>query len=259
MLTPSDIENLQFKKVALGYSVDEVDDFIDKLLVEYEKVFRDNVKLNSKVAMLEESIKRYDNMEETIRASMELAEKTAKQTKKMAEEKADNILDKAEIAAEKLVAKTYEQKRELENEIYSLKKSYELLKTKLRHILQAELDMLEESVIDIEENYERNVKYNNRGEAYAASDDEDEYEDEFEETDDDDGEDGGGYVDGDYDDDELDTFEDDMDDDFDEDFDDEEFGSELGDTPLTVPSPENSKRAEQERKLKALSELFEES
>ena len=149
MLTPSDIENLQFKKVALGYSVDEVDDFIDKLLVDYEKVFRDNVKLNSKVAMLEESIKRYDNMEETIRASMELAEKTAKQTKKMAEEKADNILDKAEIAAEKLVAKTYEQKRELENEIYSLKKSYELLKTKLRHILQAELDMLEESVIDI--------------------------------------------------------------------------------------------------------------
>ena len=69
-------------------------------------------------------------------------------------------------------------------------------------------------------------------------------------------EDGGGYVDGD---DIDDDFEDDTDEDFDEDFDGEDFGSELGDTPLTVPSPENSKRAEQERKLKALSELFEES
>ncbi|MBQ9518735.1 MAG: DivIVA domain-containing protein [Firmicutes bacterium] len=275
MLTPNDIENTTFKKVALGYSVDEVDDFIDKVLADYEKVFRDNVKLNSKVSMLEESIKRYDNMEESIRASIQLAEKNAKETKKIAEEKADGILDRAEIQAEKLVAKTFEQKQQLENEIYSLKKSYELLKTKLRHILQAELDMLEESVVDFDEDEgERSYKYNNRQNAeYDGGDydDDEEYDEDYEESEEygeedyedadfeeaaDDEEDGGGYVDGDYDDDE---FEDDLEEDFDEDFGNGDFGSELGDTPLTVPSPETSRRAEQERKLKALSELFEES
>ena len=57
-----------------------------------------------------------------------------------------------------------------------------------------------------------------------------------------------------------DDYEDDIDDDFDDDDDDDgDFGSGLGDTPLTVPDPEAAKRAEQERKLKALGDLFEES
>ncbi|MBO5561831.1 MAG: DivIVA domain-containing protein, partial [Firmicutes bacterium] len=45
MITPNDIENLQFKKTPLGYSTEEVDEFLDKLVVDYEKVFKDNVKL----------------------------------------------------------------------------------------------------------------------------------------------------------------------------------------------------------------------
>ncbi|MBR6401383.1 MAG: DivIVA domain-containing protein [Firmicutes bacterium] len=250
MLTPSDIENLQFKKVALGYSVDEVDEFIDKLLVDYEKVFRDNVKLNSKVAMLEENIKRFESMEDAIRSSIKLAEKAAKDTKDMAEEQADNILDRAEIEAEKLVAKTFEQKKELEKEIYGLKKSYELLRTRIKHTLMAELEMLEEDIFDKDDVPEKKqVKYSGKQSArdevefdYANG-----FEDEFDE----------------YDDEELDEkLDDDLDDDDDfddDDFDDDDFDSELGDTPLTVPDPEAAKKAEQERKLKALGELFEES
>ncbi len=247
MMTPSDIENLQFKKVALGYSVDEVDDFIDKLLVDYEKVFRDNVKLNSKVASLEENIKRFEGMEDAIRSSIKLAEKAAEETKSMAEEQADNILDRAEIEAEKLVAKTFEQKKELENEIYSLKKSYELLRTRIKHTLQAELEMLEEDIFDTEDIHKKPTRYNNRSDYEDEPEYDEEYEDEFddgfeEENAEDD------YNDEAYDDEEYDE------DDFDGDFD-----SELGDTPLTVPDLAAAKKAEQERKLKALGDLFEES
>ncbi|MBQ8940667.1 MAG: DivIVA domain-containing protein [Firmicutes bacterium] len=247
MMTPSDIENLQFKKVALGYSVDEVDDFIDKLLVDYEKVFRDNVKLNSKVASLEENIKRFEGMEDAIRSSIKLAEKAAKETKSMAEEQADNILDRAEIEVEKLVAKTFEQKKELENEIYSLKKSYELLRTRIKHTLQAELEMLEEDIFDTEDIHKKPTRYNNRSDYEDEPEYDEEYEDEFddgfeEENAEDD------YNDEAYDDEEYDE------DDFDGDFD-----SELGDTPLTVPDLAAAKKAEQERKLKALGDLFEES
>ena len=66
MITPNDIDNLQFKKTPLGYSTEEVDDFLDKLVVDYEKVFKDNVKLNARVNVLEEQITRYDNLEQTI-------------------------------------------------------------------------------------------------------------------------------------------------------------------------------------------------
>ncbi|MBQ6553771.1 MAG: DivIVA domain-containing protein [Firmicutes bacterium] len=148
MITPNDIENLQFKKTPLGYSTEEVDEFLDKLVVDYEKVFKDNVKLNARANMLEEQIKKYDSMEETIKTSIMLAEKTVKETKANAEEQADNILDRAEIEAEKLIAKTIDRKTEIEQEIYALKKSYRLLKAKMRMLLESEIKLLDEDDID---------------------------------------------------------------------------------------------------------------
>ena len=110
--------------------------------------------------------------------------------------------------------------------------------------------MLEEDIFDKDDVPEKKqVKYSGKQSArdevefdYANG-----FEDEFDE----------------YDDEELDEkLDDDLDDDDDfddDDFDDDDFDSELGDTPLTVPDPEAAKKAEQERKLKALGELFEES
>ena len=44
MITPLDIENKKFaKQMVNGYSVDEVDDFLDDLTVEYEKLFKEKL------------------------------------------------------------------------------------------------------------------------------------------------------------------------------------------------------------------------
>ena len=43
MLTPLDIENKKFSKQMMnGYNVDEVDDFLDELTADYEKLCREN-------------------------------------------------------------------------------------------------------------------------------------------------------------------------------------------------------------------------
>ena len=42
MLTPLDIENKKFSKKLNGYSVDEVDDFLDQVTLEYEKLYKDS-------------------------------------------------------------------------------------------------------------------------------------------------------------------------------------------------------------------------
>ena len=42
MITPLDIENKKFSKQVLnGYSVAEVDDFLDELTAEYEKIYKE--------------------------------------------------------------------------------------------------------------------------------------------------------------------------------------------------------------------------
>ena len=76
MMTPVDIETADFKKVALGYSCDEVDTFLDKVIVEFEKLFKENAKLQDKVTTTEEALKYYKDLEDTIRNSIVRAEKT---------------------------------------------------------------------------------------------------------------------------------------------------------------------------------------
>ena len=42
MLTPLDIENKRFTRTLKGYNVEEVDDFLDQLTLEYEKLYKEN-------------------------------------------------------------------------------------------------------------------------------------------------------------------------------------------------------------------------
>ena len=50
MITPLDIENKKFSKQMMnGYSVDEVDDFLDELTIDYTKNYKEVNELRSKV------------------------------------------------------------------------------------------------------------------------------------------------------------------------------------------------------------------
>ncbi len=43
MITPLDIENKKFSKQMInGYNVDEVDEFLDEITADYEKLYKEN-------------------------------------------------------------------------------------------------------------------------------------------------------------------------------------------------------------------------
>ena len=60
MITPLDIENKKFSKQMMnGYNVDEVDDFLDDLTVDYEKLYKENSELKTKLSDIEENLDKY--------------------------------------------------------------------------------------------------------------------------------------------------------------------------------------------------------
>ena len=138
MMTPVDIETADFKKVALGYSCDEVDTFLDKVIVEFEKLFKENAKLQDKVTTTEE------DLEDTIRNSIVRAEKTVEETKHNAEVEASQIVKTAEQQAVDIMQDAHKQLYQLKNEIIRLKAEYESVKGKLKMLLETELKMLEQ-------------------------------------------------------------------------------------------------------------------
>ena len=138
MMTPVDIETADFKKVALGYSCDEVDTFLDKVIVEFERLFKENAKLQDKVTTTEEALKYYKDLEDTIRNSIVRAEKTVEETKHNAEVEASQIVKTAEQQA------VDKQLYQLKNEIIRVRAEYESVKGKLKMLLETELKMLEQ-------------------------------------------------------------------------------------------------------------------
>ena len=60
MLTPLEIENKKFAKQMMnGYNVEEVDDFLDEITAEYEKLYRENSESRAKIEELNESLVKY--------------------------------------------------------------------------------------------------------------------------------------------------------------------------------------------------------
>lgn len=47
-ITPNEIINKEFKKVFRGYDIDEVDEFLEELSEDYEKVYKENLNLKEK-------------------------------------------------------------------------------------------------------------------------------------------------------------------------------------------------------------------
>ena len=85
MITPLDIENKKFaKQMVNGYSVDEVDDFLDDLTVEYEKLFKENSEYKNEIAKLKEDTEHYKAIESTLQSTLVMAQTTAEEVKNVA-------------------------------------------------------------------------------------------------------------------------------------------------------------------------------
>ena len=149
MLTPVDIETVDFKKVALGYSQDEVDEFLDKVIVEFEVLYKENVKLNDKVGVLEDALSYYKDMEETLKNSIVMAEKTAMETKNNANQSAEQIIKGAELKAAEILQDANKKLYDLEYKV-GMKNRYDTFKAKLKLLLNTEIEILENSDKEIE-------------------------------------------------------------------------------------------------------------
>ena len=83
MITPNDIATKDFKKVAVGYSPEEVDTFLDDIYEDYEKLYKESQKEKSKTEAVAEDTDRLKHLEKSIERTLSLAEAAAEETKAM--------------------------------------------------------------------------------------------------------------------------------------------------------------------------------
>ena len=145
MYTPLDIENKKFAKQMMnGYSVEEVDEFLDELTVDYEKLYKQSNESQTKITELEESIVKYKNLESTLNNTLIMAQSTADEIKKVAQQQADQIIRDAQGTAKQKAAELEQQIILKQKELEDLQKQFYVYKSKMESLLISQLELLKE-------------------------------------------------------------------------------------------------------------------
>ena len=145
MLTPLDIENKRFTKTLKGYNVEEVDDFLDQLTLEYEKLYKENAEYRDQVDKYQKDIEHYRNVEHTLQNTLVMAQTTAEDIKSMAQKQADQIIRDAQNDARKAVDELNKEEFEIRRRLEDLKRQFDVYKAKMEALLISQLELLQDS------------------------------------------------------------------------------------------------------------------
>ncbi|HLR21349.1 MAG TPA: DivIVA domain-containing protein [Tissierellaceae bacterium] len=159
MITPLDIQNKEFKKTFRGFDTGEVNEFLDEVIEDYEKTYKENIELKDKVTVLTDQMKKYNTLEDTLKDTLVVAQTTADDMTASARDKAENIIEEAEIERKRIIERANDDVRNIEKEYSNLKKEMLIFKTQYKSFIEAQLTCLEdfyEQAEIIEENKVKN-------------------------------------------------------------------------------------------------------
>lgn len=149
MLTPLDIENKKFSKQMMnGYSVEEVDDFLDELTAEYEKIYKEATENRGRTEKLANDLTRYQSIESTLQNTLLMAQTTADEVKKTAQKQADAIIAEAQVKAKEALKNVESEIILKQKELDDLQKQFDIYKAKMESLLISQLELLKESAKD---------------------------------------------------------------------------------------------------------------
>lgn len=143
MLRPIDIQNKEFDKRIKGYSCDEVDDFLDVVIQDYELLCKENQTLKNKIGLLTETVEQYKQIEKTMQQSLDMARKAADDTKKNAETEASAIISKARLDASYLARQIDEEHSKRHREMLAVKNEIAQYSARVKLLCENMIKMLD--------------------------------------------------------------------------------------------------------------------
>jgi len=152
-ITPMDIEQQEFSRSFRGYNEEEVDDFLDKIVKDYEELINENVRLNEEIEKMQEKLKEFGEIEESLRSALLNAQKSAEEMKDRVESEAKAIIEKAKMEAKELKQQVFQREDLVKNEIDSLRRYKFIFKEKFKSMLNLYLKMLETEEFEEKGNY----------------------------------------------------------------------------------------------------------
>jgi len=144
MYTPVDLENLKFKVSLIGFDRTEVMEFVTSIYSDFDRMYKENIALKDKNSMLSDAIKEYKAMEMALRDTVVSAHSISDDIKKNAHKEAELIVIEANNQKEDMLTKAKIESEEIALKTEKLKQEYNIYKSKVKGLIHAQTEILEE-------------------------------------------------------------------------------------------------------------------
>lgn len=141
-LSPLDIHNKEFSRGFRGYAEDEVNEFLDQIIKDYEILLREKRELEEKVKTMTEQMKHYNTLEDTLSKSIVIAQEAAEEVRRNSQKEAKLIVKEAEKNSDRIVNEALAKARTVTIEIDELKKQSKVFRNRFKMLVEAQLDLL---------------------------------------------------------------------------------------------------------------------
>ncbi len=142
VLTPLDIHNKEFPVKMRGYDQDEVNDYLDQIIKDYEMVLKENRELEKNLKFSEEKVTHYNNLQDALNKSIIVAQDAADRLKENAAKEAELIRLEAEKNADRLLDEAVVKAKKITTETDELRKQSRVFKQRLQLMIESQLEMV---------------------------------------------------------------------------------------------------------------------
>jgi cell division initiation protein len=149
MIMPIDIDKKEFSRDKKGYNSREVDEFLDIIVADYEKVLNDNRTMAHKIKALEKQLEEAQKDDNAMVETLETAKKLMADISASAERRAELMMRDAELEAENMLLDAKVNVRKLTDEHAVLSTKVRRLKENFRRMLESELARIDDDDFDI--------------------------------------------------------------------------------------------------------------
>ena len=143
-LTPLDIRHKEFTRAMRGYKDIEVDEFLDQVVEEFERLFNENIDYKDRLETLEVKMEQYQNIEDTLKKTLVSAQQQADELKQNSQKESDLILRDAELKSRSIVNDSYAERQKVQRSVQSLKQKYEELRYEIRKVIESFVNIIDQ-------------------------------------------------------------------------------------------------------------------
>ena len=143
MIRPIDIQEKEFSKAVRGYKEDEVNEFLDEITIDLERLLDELRQTKEENSRLVEELERHRNSEGTVLETLEAAKGLMSDISASAEKRAEILLKNAELDAQLMQKEAKEMADKISEESEAMKVRFIDFRTRYKKLLQSELQRFE--------------------------------------------------------------------------------------------------------------------